>query len=122
MGFHGIRADNSLTCMQLSVIRNHKLLVCAQHKLTFVILGVQHAEGGVYMAAKVLQQNEFISSPAGPVMTGLGSSLRRLPSGDPKVSSGDHKSVPGTAATAVDGKPEGGSDAGDSVEGQTSGA
>lgn len=45
-------------------------------------------------------------------MTGLGPSLRRLPSGDPKSGSG---------TGAGDNKPEGGSDAGDSVEGQTSG-
>ena len=50
---------------------------------------------------------------AGPVMTGLGSSLRRLSSGDPKPSQGS------TAGTA-DSKPEGGSDAGDS-EGPVSG-
>ena len=40
----------------------------------------------------------------GPVMTGLGPSLRRLPSGDPKVSQN----------SGADGRPEGGSDAGDS--------
>lgn len=52
--------------------------------------------------------------PVGPVMTGLGPSLRRLPSGDPKV-------TPGGSAGVADGKPEGGSDAGDSVDGQLPG-
>ena len=47
-------------------------------------------------------------------MTGLGPNLRRLPSGDPKP-------VPGTSAGGADGKPEGSSDAGDSVDGQTTG-
>ena len=50
----------------------------------------------------------------GPVMTGLGPSLRRLPSGDPK-------SGPGATGGASDGKPDGSSDAGDSLDGQTSG-
>ncbi len=47
-------------------------------------------------------------------MTGLGPSLRRLPSGDPK-------SGPGATGGASDGKPDGSSDAGDSLDGQTSG-
>lgn len=47
-------------------------------------------------------------------MTGLGPSLRRLPSGDPKP-------TPGGSAGVADGKPEGGSDAGDSLDGQLSG-
>lgn len=47
-------------------------------------------------------------------MTGLGPSLRRLPSGDPKA-------TPGGSAGVADGKPEGGSDAGDSVDGQLPG-
>lgn len=52
---------------------------------------------------------------AGPVMTGLGPSLRRLPSGDPKPG-------PGATGGASDGKPDGSSDAGDSLDGQTSGS
>ncbi|DBA85416.1 TPA: hypothetical protein ACH3X2_006094 [Trebouxia sp. C0005] len=52
---------------------------------------------------------------AGPVMTGLGPSLRRLPSGDPKPG-------PGATGGASDGKPDGSSDAGDSMDGQTSGS
>ena len=47
-------------------------------------------------------------------MTGLGPSLRRLPSGDPKPG-------PGATGGASDGKPDGSSDAGDSLDGQTSG-
>lgn len=47
-------------------------------------------------------------------MTGLGPSLRRLPSGDPK-------SGPAATGGASDGKPDGGSDAGDSLDGQTPG-
>lgn len=47
-------------------------------------------------------------------MTGLGPSLRRLPSGDPKA-------TPQGSAGVTDGKPEGGSDAGDSVDGQPPG-
>lgn len=47
-------------------------------------------------------------------MTGLGPSIRRLPSGDPKA-------TPGGALGVADGKPEGGSDAGDSLDGQLSG-
>lgn len=47
-------------------------------------------------------------------MTGLGPSIRRLPSGDPKATLG------GSAGVA-DGKPEGGSDAGDSFDGQLQG-
>ena len=47
-------------------------------------------------------------------MTGLGPSLRRLSSGDPKPSQG---STVGT----TDGKLEGGSDAGDSADGHMSG-
>ncbi len=46
-------------------------------------------------------------------MTGLGPSLRRLPSGDPKTG-------PGATGGASDGKPDGSSDAGDSLDGQTS--
>lgn len=47
-------------------------------------------------------------------MTGLGPSIRRLPSGDPKATAGGSLGV-------ADGKPEGGSDAGDSLDGQLSG-
>ncbi|KAL3163308.1 hypothetical protein ABBQ32_009699 [Trebouxia sp. C0010 RCD-2024] len=54
-------------------------------------------------------------APSGPVMTGLGPSIRRLPSGDPKA-------TPGGALGVADGKPEGGSDAGDSLDGQLSGS
>lgn len=43
----------------------------------------------------------------GPVMTGLGPSLRRMPSGDPKGPS---------QTSGVDGRPDGGSDAGDSAD------
>ena len=51
---------------------------------------------------------------AGPVMTGLGPSLRRLSSGDPKASTG-------AAGGPSDVRPDGGSDAGDSLDGQTPG-
>ena len=47
-------------------------------------------------------------------MTGLGPSLRRLSSGDPKASTG-------AAGGASDVRPDGSSDAGDSLDGQTSG-
>lgn len=64
------------------------------------------------------QQNISLANVAygvtGPVMTGLGPSLRRLPSGDPKP-------TPGGSAGVADGKPDGGSDAGDSLDGQLSG-
>lgn len=52
---------------------------------------------------------------AGPVMTGLGPSLRRPSSGDPKASLG-------AAGGVSDVRPEGGSDAGDSLDGQTPGS